>query len=67
MIHHKSFYYEIAVKDEWEGAFFKTETVYEIDFKGEVGLKKTDFTVMHLEITERMINGPLLIFFRRMN
>lgn len=58
---------EIAVANEGEGAFFKTETNYEIDFRGKLGLQKTDFTAMHLEITEKMINGPLLIFFRGMN
>ncbi len=58
---------EIAVAQEYDKKFLKTETNYEIDFKGKLGNQKTDFTELRLEITENMLNNPLLIFFRGMN
>jgi hypothetical protein len=58
---------EIAVVNHGENKFLASVSNFEIDYKSKLGIEKTDFSVLRMEITETMLNVPLLIFFRSSN
>ena len=62
-----SFAIEIGVSKSDGTSFLKSVSNYEIDMRGGFGKTGLEFTQLHFDVSTKLVDEPLLIYFRSTN
>ena len=63
----ENFAIEIGVTKSDGTSFLKSVSNHQIDLKGQIGMTSLDFTQLSFEVQAKLVDEPLLIFFRGTN